>query len=440
MAKDLKIDIHHLTRVEGHGNIVLDVKNGEIKELRLDIVEAPRFFEAMLLGRPITEAQAITSRICGICACGHSTVSLQASEAALGVKVDEQTKMLRKIVMFGENLTSHILHFYFLIAPDLLGVPSVLPLAGSHPEVVLRALRMKKIANDLCEVFVGRHTHPITMRIGGFCYFPKEAAVKAMRDRLEKELLPDLWETVKLFSGLKFPEFTRKTEYLALSDSKEYAFIDGEITSSEGGKTKVADYLKKIKETVVPHSSAKFCHSEAKSGGNTSYMVGALARFNVNYKQLHPKARKAADELGMKFPDHNPYHNSLAQLVECLHMTYEAIRLMDELVKRKIKPVLPNIEVKTNVSGDRRGVGAVEVPRGTLYHEYGCDENGIINFANCIIPTGQNLANIEDDFKKLVPEILDQPKERIALLMEMLVRAYDPCISCSAHFLNVEFV
>ncbi len=430
MAKDIEINIHHITRVEGHGNIVLDVKNGEIKELRLDIVEAPRFFEAMLQGRPITEAQAITSRICGICACGHSTTSLQASEAALGIKVDEQTKTIRKIIMHAENLTSHILHFHFLVAPDLLGVPSVLPLAESHPDVVLRALRMKKAANDLCDIFAGRHTHPITMRLGGFCYFPKESDIKAMRDHLEKELIPDLWETVKLFKTLKFPVFSRKTEYLALSNPNEYAFIEGDIASSDGGKTPIQDYKKKINETVVPHSSAKHAHTP-----KSAYMVGALARFNINSKQLNAEGKKAAAELGLAAPDYNPYHNSVAQLVECVHMTYDAVRLMDDLLKKKLKLALPKVEIKAG-----RGVGVVEVPRGTLYHEYGCDEQGTINFANCIIPTGQNLANIEEDFRKLVPEILDQPKDKIALLMEMLVRAYDPCISCSAHFLKVEFI
>jgi coenzyme F420-reducing hydrogenase alpha subunit len=309
-------------------------------------------------------------------------------------------------------------------------VQSVLPLASSHPEVVLRALRMKKIANDLCDVFVGRHTHPITMRIGGFCYFPKDSDIIAMRDRLKKELIPDLWETVKLFSTLKFPEFSRKTEYLALSNPKEYAFLEGKITSTEGGQTTIADYKKKINETVVSHSSAKHCHTE-----KSTYMVGALARFNVNSKQLHPQAKKAADQLGLKAPNYNTYFNSVAQLVECVHMTYDAIDQINKLLKMKIKPALPNVKIRSG-----RGVGAAEVPRGTLYHEYGCDEKGIINYANCIIPTGQNLANVEADFKKLVPEILDQPKERIALLLEMLVRAYDPCISCSAHFLDVKFV
>ncbi|MBN2547720.1 MAG: nickel-dependent hydrogenase large subunit, partial [Anaerolineales bacterium] len=179
-----RIDVHHVTRVEGHGNIYVEVKDGQLKECRMDIVESPRFFEAMLLGRPYLEASHITSRICGICATGHATASLRASETALGVQPSQQTQLLRKLTFHGEILDSHILHVYMLVAPDLLGVGSVIPLATSHPEVVLRALRMKKLSGDICAVVAGRHTHPIAMTVGGFTHFPTASELKALRQRL----------------------------------------------------------------------------------------------------------------------------------------------------------------------------------------------------------------------------------------------------------------
>ena len=172
ITPDVKIDVHHITRVEGHGNIVVDVRNGELKRCDLEIVEAPRFFEAMLRGRPYEQSSHLTSRICGICAVGHATTSLRATEKALGVELSEQTQLLRKLNFYGEILDSHILHTYMLAAPDYLGVDSVIPLASSAPDVVLRALRMKKLAGDICQAIAGRHTHPIAMVVGGFTHFP----------------------------------------------------------------------------------------------------------------------------------------------------------------------------------------------------------------------------------------------------------------------------
>ena len=230
-----RIDVHHITRVEGHGNIVVEVENGQLKECRLDVVETPRFFESMLRGRPYSEASHITSRICGICATGHATASLRASEKALASELSEQSVLLRKLTFHGEILDSHVLHAYMLIAPDFLGVGSVIPLASSHPDVVLRALRMKKLAGDLCAIITGRHTHPIAMTVGGFTHFPKASELKAVRQRLVESRV-DVDATVDLFASLKFPEFERDTEFVSLSKPDEYAFIDGEIVTSDGAR------------------------------------------------------------------------------------------------------------------------------------------------------------------------------------------------------------
>lgn len=430
MAQNLKIDVHHVTRVEGHGNIVINAKNGVLEECKLEIVETPRFFEAMLRGRPYTEASHITSRICGICAVGHATASLRASENALGVELSEQTWLLRKLIFLGEILDSHILHTYMLVAPDFFNVGSVIPLAGIAPDAVLRALRMKKLAGDLCAMIGGRHTHPIAMTVGGFTHLPTVDEIKTMRERLITAR-KDVDETVALFKSLPWPQFNRETEYVALSKPDEYAFIDGTITTTDGGSYHINDYKKVTNERCVPHSTAK--HTAHK---RESYMVGALARFNVNYAQLHPKAKEAADALGLKPICTNPYLNSAAQVVEIVHSVEEAIKICDELITRGIKPETP---YKFAGKGGA-GVGSCEVPRGILFHNYEIGDDGKVVNANCIIPTGQNLANIEADMRALVPQILDQGQEKVTMALEMLVRAYDPCISCSVHFLNVKFV
>ena len=427
---NVNVQVHHVTRVEGHGNIVVNAKNGVLEECRLDIVETPRFFEAMLLGRPYTESSHITSRICGICAVGHATASLRATEAALNVELSEQTQLLRKLIFHGEQLDSHVLHTYMLVAPDFFHVGSVIPLASIAPEAVVRALRMKKLAGDLCAVVGGRHTHPIAMTVGGFTHLPTVDEIKALRSRLV-DARKDVDDTVALFKTLPWPKFERETEYVALSKPDEYAFIDGTITTTDGGSYAIKDYRKVTNERVIEHSSAKHCAHKRES-----YMVGALARFNVNHKLLHPRAKAAAEELGLKAICINPYMNTAAQVVEIAHCVEDAIRLCDELIVRGIKT-----EPLFKFAGKGgEGVGSCEVPRGILFHNYTIGDDGRVVGANCIIPTGQNLANIEADMRALVPQILDQGEDKVRMMMEMLVRAYDPCISCSTHFLNVKFV
>lgn len=429
MTKRINIDVHHLTRVEGHGDIIVDVVNGELKQCELQVTETPRFFEAMLLERPYTESSLLTSRICGICAVGHATTSLRATEKALGIEPSEQTKLLRRLNFLGEILDSHILHAYMLVAPDLLNIGSVFPLAKTAPEVVLRALRMKKLAGDICKVISGRHTHPIAMTVGGFNHLPTTAELYELREAFAA-IQPDVVATVELFQSLQMPQFERETEYMALRNDAAYGFIDGDIVSSDGGRWPVEEYRSLTNEIVLPHSSAKHCANQ-----RDSYMVGALSRFNMNSDLLHPQAKAAADALGLKPICTNPYMNTVAQVVEIAHCMVEGEALIDELLQREVvleEPVPP-----ARLTGE--GVGACEVPRGILFHNYAI-KDGKVTMANCIIPTNQNVANVEADMRALVPTLLELPQPEIAHQLEMLVRAYDPCISCSTHMLDVKFV
>jgi coenzyme F420-reducing hydrogenase alpha subunit len=439
MSESRHVDVQYLTRVEGHGNIVVNVKEGKLEECRLDVIESPRFFEGMLRGRSIFEAQHITSRICGICACGHTLASVQAGEDALGLAYTQQTKKLRELLLHMEILDSHILHIYLLVAPDLLGVKSFVPLIGTHEFVVRRALRMKMTCNDVCELLVGRHVHPISCIIGGFTKIPNAEEIKDMLGALYV-MREDMEATVALAKTLKFPAFERETEYVALvSDTGEYPLLEGDIGSTDGVRLKKHQYKKLSNEFIVEHSSAK--HAKCS---RESYMVGALARFNLNAEKLHPAAKKAAGELGMAPKIFNPFLNTAAQVVECVHCLEEAIKILEDLKQngtdQSEEIVVGLNERKTIPVRAGVGVGAVEVPRGTLIHCYETDADGKIVNADCVIPTSQNVNNIEHDMRKLVPEILDKTDEEITLMMEMLVRAYDPCISCSAHFLDVKFV
>ncbi len=427
--KNINVNVDHLTRVEGHGNIVVNVKEGKIEECKWEVVEAPRFFEAFIRGRSYLEIAHITSRICGICSIGHTLCSLQATEAAMGVKISEQTRLLRRILIQGENLQSHVLHSYFLAAPDFVGAPSVFPLVQTHPEVVVRALRMKKLANDLCDVFGGRTVHPITPTVNGFTKLPEIKDIKEIRRRLVAAG-PDLEATLALFKTLKIPDFQRETEYISLKSKEEYALYEGVIASTDAGTTPVANYRNWTNEYLVPQSTAKYTKHV-----RDSYMVGALARFNNNHDQLPARAQKAAEELGLKAPCYNPFMNTVVQVVEVVHALDESIRLIDELLDKGLKEEDRRILLKAG-----RGVGSVDVPRGILFHDYTYDKNGICVEANCIIPTNQNHANIQKDMEALLPQVLDRPQEEIRLSLEMLVRAYDPCISCSTHLLKVEFV
>ena len=437
--RNVMVNVEYLTRVEGHGNIVVNVKEGKLETCQLQIVEAPRFFEGMLQGRSIFEAQHITSRICGICACGHTLASIQAAEDAIGFIPSEQTIKLRKLLLHLENLDSHILHIYLLVAPDLHGVKSFVPLINSHNTVVRRALRMKKTCNDVCDVLVGRHVHPISSIVGGFTKLPTEKALDDMLHLLNG-LKPDMDATVGLAATLKFPAFARDTEYVALvSDNNEYPMLMGDVGSTDGIRKNKKEYKVLTNEFVVPHSSAKHCKLS-----RDSFAVGALARFNLNADKLHPKAKAAAQAIGLKPKCINPYLNTAAQLIECIHSLEDSIAIIETLKQTGINHdeaiVVGLNENKMIPVKAGSGVGAVEVPRGILYHNYEVDDKGIIAKANCIIPTGQNINNMEHDMKKLVPEILNKTDEEITLALEMLIRAYDPCLSCSAHFLDVKFV
>ncbi|HEY3354184.1 MAG TPA: Ni/Fe hydrogenase subunit alpha [Polyangia bacterium] len=422
---NLNVDVHHLTRVEGHGNIHVKVENGALKEARWEVIETPRFFEVMLKGKHYTSAGILTARICGICSIGHCLASVRATENAFGVTIPDAAAKLRLLAKHGETLQSHALHLFFLAAPDFLGLESALPLLELKPEVVVMAARIKGLANRISDAVAGRTTHPVSIQVGGMAAMPDKRKLEGFRAELEG-ILNDFIVTASLFGTFKIPDFARETEFVSLKGERSYPWIGGDLVSTDGVVKREADYLAMTNEYVVDGQTTKWCKLS-----RPSLAVGALARVNNNYAFLHPDAKKVADGFGLAPVNHNPFMHNVAQLVEAVHVTHEMMLLIDQILGWP-----ESTELMTKVTPRAgEGVGAVEVPRGILYHHYAYDREGYVQKANCIIPTTQNNKNIADDMPALVTQFAttDMTDAKLEVLCSMLVRAYDPCISCSVH-------
>jgi len=417
-----RIEVPALARVEGEGGLYIALENGQVSEIRLDIYEPPRFFEGFLHNRYLQEVPDITARICGICPVAYQMSSVYALEKAAGYKVTPSVRELRRLMYCGEYIESHALHIYMLQAPDLLGHESALSLAAVAPEVVQNALRLKKIGNQLLKIIGGRSVHPVSACVGGFYRWPNAEELKA--------LLPDLrWgleaakETARWSVGLPYPEMEVDYEFVATSLPDEYAIIEGEVLSSKRGMIPVEDFEEVYPELHVRHSNA--LHSLTTDG--QPYIVGPLARLNLNHEKLNPQAKQEVEELGLELPIRNPYKSLIARAIELV----DAYELAIEIIENYAPEGPSRVELNMRAG---RGCATTEAPRGLLYHRYEIDEKGFIQSARIMPPTAQNLARIEADLKQLVPQVIELPEEEATLACEHLVRSYDPCISCATHF------
>ena len=427
-----KVDVHHVTRVEGHGNIVVNVQSGVIEQVEWQVPEAPRFFEAMVRGRSWEDLQTIVSRICGICSISHSLACIKGIESAMGIPVTAQTDRLRLLAHYSEQVQSHVLHVGYLVAPDMLGAKSVVPLVQTHFDVVKTVIKLHRMANGWSDLLAGRTTHPITFKPGGFSKIPGETELRALRTTLV-DAIPDLSSLVDVLASLAdlLPDFRRETEYVALVQPDRYTFYEGQIGSTDMEEpTPLGEFESVVNEYVSAQSTAKWARWH-----RDSYAVGALARYNLNSAYLKPLAKDIARTFDLENRRHNPYFNTLAQVVECAQIVESAVELIDDLLTAGLRQETPHVEPQAG-----EGVGCVEAPRGILFHRYAFDEQGRCTSANMSIPTNQNHGNIQRDMEVLLPQIVERSEEDIRLWLEMLVRAYDPCISCSTHYLHVEFV
>ncbi len=423
-TKTIRVD--YLTRVEGEGALELDIHDGAVEGVRLSIFEPPRFFEALLRGRDGTEAPDITARICGICPVAYQMSAVHAVEAALGITVDGPLRALRRLLYCGEWIESHALHIVLLHAPDFLGFPDAISMAGTHGEAVRRGLALKKAGNELLRLLGGREIHPVNVRVGGFYRVPSRAELAALVPGLEAAHAQAI-ALARWVAGFPFPEFARDYEFVALRHPDEYPLNEGRIVSSRGLDIAVDEYDAAFEERHVAHSTA--LQSVLRERGN--YLVGPLARFNLNHDLLGAPVQALAAELGLTPDCRNPFRSIIVRAIEVVYACAEALRLIAEYEP----PAAPAVAVVP-----RAGVGmaCTEAPRGILYHRYRLDADGSILEARIVPPTSQNQATIEDDLRMVATRDLDLPEDTLRDHCEQTIRNYDPCISCSTHFLRLE--
>jgi coenzyme F420-reducing hydrogenase alpha subunit len=422
--KTIKVD--YLARVEGEGALHVNINGSKVEDVRLEIFEPPRFFEAFLQGRHFTETPDIVARICGICPVAYQMSAVHALENALGVTVSGALRDMRRLLYCGEWIESHVLHIYMLHAPDFLGYDSAIDMAKDHRAIVERGLQMKKAGNELLRVLGGREIHPINVRVGGFYKAPSRRELAALTDSMKwgRDAAID---TVRWAAGLEFPDFDRDYEFVALHHGDEYPMNEGRIVSSAGLDIDIADYEAHFEERHVPHSTA--LHAAIKGRG--SYFTGPMARFNLNHAQLAPVARDLARETGLVAPCHNPFKSIVVRAIEVLHAFDEAVRLIESYEP----PAVPAVEI---TPGAGTGYGCTEAPRGILFHRYRLDESGLIAEARIVPPTSQNQAMIEEDLRDLVERNIQMADQQLQHKCEQSIRNYDPCISCATHFLKLD--
>ena len=421
------ITLNHITKIEGHARLDLEVDNGKLRKCELGSIEGSRYFEGLMKGRKYNEAQEIATRICGICSSAHNVAAVIAVENALGVKPSKQTVALRQLQTIGERMRSHATHLYFLALPDYLGYESALEMAPQYREEIGRALRLIKLGNDMVSLITGRVIHPVAPTIGGFLHFPGEEDLDQIRDRLDRAH-EDIIETNNLIASLEFPDFEREKRYLSVFKEDEFGTSQGMI--------KVGDHIFEqhefhtfVEEYHEPFSTANFVVKEGKS-----YAVGALARINNSKHLLSPETQEYMKALTVRFPSNNPLHNNMAQALELMHYREACINLLDNfaVAHEEIAPV----DLR-----EGHGIAATEAPRGTLWHEYELGNNGTITYANIVTPTAQFLRTLNEDISAYVRYLLDKnaSKKEIISEVEKLIRSYDPCFSCASHFLEVNW-
>jgi coenzyme F420-reducing hydrogenase alpha subunit len=425
-TQEKNILVDYVARVEGESLIDVKVENGEVKELKLNIWEPPRFFEGFLIGTKYGDVPEIVSKICGICPVAHMITSERAIENAMNFTPTPQARRLRDLLAWSQNLSSHVLHVYFLAAPDFLGYDSAITMLPKYGDAVKRALKMKTVANELTTIVGGRAVAPPASIVGGLTRTPSEEALKRSKESL-KGIKQDAVETVKLVAQLELPEFEREAEFVAIRGEKEYAINEGFLRSSKGITAPEREYRKYITEAQATHSNAKW----SKIAGRDSFQVGALARVNLNQDQLSDDSRAAIEENGFKFPTNNTFAINAAQAIEIIQSIDACINIIDEILP--LKEEKPAVTVAPGES-----YALTEAPRGLLAHGYRVNKKGYIEKADIITPTAHNSLNMENDLKALVDKYIDLPEDKLAFLCEQLVRAYDPCFSCSVHALQVK--
>jgi sulfhydrogenase subunit alpha len=429
MAKKSRtIQVDYLARVEGEGGILVRVKDGRVTQVELKVFEPPRFFEAFLRGRAFAEAPDITARICGICPVAYQMSSCHAIERAFGVTVDGPLRALRRALYCGEWIESHALHMFMLHLPDFLGYESAIHMAKDHPKVVEGALALKKVGNELMAVIGGRSVHPINVKVGGFYRVPTRAELAPVTERL-RWARDHAVQALRWLATLDFPDFERDYELVAMQHPDEYPINEGRLVSTRGLDIGPHEYEDHFEEVHVPYSNAL----QSRIRGRGAYLVGPLARFALNFDRLSQLAREESVRIGLSPSVRNPFRSLLVRGVELIHACDEAAAILEAYRE----PDQPSVEVTPAAS---IGHAWTEAPRGVLWHRYRLAADGTIEDAKIVPPTSQNQRSMEEDLAAFVAPRLHLADDLLRWQCEQAVRNYDPCISCSTHFLRLSRV
>ena len=420
----MEIKINHINKMEGHAGFMASVLKGDVKSAKLEVKEGVRLIEGILIGRHYADMPIIAQRICGICPVVHNLTAIKSIEKAMRVSVSAETKELRKLLEWGQIVHSHALHLFFLSLADLLDIDNDLKLVEQYPEETKMAIKIREFGMELVKVIGGRVIHPLTNEVGGFKKVPTKEELEGL---IEKgiETLETAEKLGRFFAGFKFPEFSRETEYVCLNNGREYSIYEGDIVSNKGLKISVEKFENNFHELQKPNEVVK----RVETRNRNSYMVGAIARINNNYKKLTPRAENYLESLGYRMPDYNPFHNVSYQMVEIILAIEKSIGILRNLKDARLENALTKkYQVREGV-----GVAAVEAPRGTLYYHVDIDNKGYIKNANIITPTAQALSHLENDIAQYLVEVKDLSEEKRTQKLRGFIRAYDPCISCAVH-------
>jgi coenzyme F420-reducing hydrogenase alpha subunit len=418
--------VDYLARVEGEAAMHVRIKDGRVQDVKLKIFEPPRFFEAFLRGRSYSEAPDITARICGICPVAYQMSAVHAMEHALGITITDPIRQLRRLIYCGEWIESHALHIFMLHAPDFLGYPDAIRMAKDHPKLVSQGLELRKLGNEIISLLGGRAIHPINVCVGGFYRVPPRQELASLSDRLKRGRDTSL-ETVRWAGTLPMHEYSYDYEFVALRHPAEYPMNEGRIVSNRGLDFIADEYDTHFEEAQVPYSNA--LHSTIRRRG--AYLTGPLARYNLNFDRLPPAVQAVSRDAGLAGRCLNPFQSIIVRAVEMLYAFEEAVRIIDIYEPPDAPAVRCELRGAT-------GQACTEAPRGTLYHRYSIDEDGIIREAKIVPPTSQNQKAIENDLREYVTPRAAMATDQLRAECEHLIRNYDPCISCSTHFLKLD--
>lgn len=429
-----KITLNHVTKVEGHAEVDISIKDGKVEHAHVHSVEGARYFEGLIKGRKYDEITMITSRICGICSCGHTIASITAIENAFGIEPTKQTKLLRELITIGERIRSHASHIYFFSLPDYLGYSSAIDMAKKYNKEIKDCLEIVRVGNELVKLIGGRDMHPFVSVAGGFTKVHSKEEFDNILKQL-KAIVPLTKKTIELFASLDVPKYSKdNTVFISLDNHKTFPLHTGDIITNTKLKFKPENYLQFLEEYFEKDSSAKFAVINGKE-----YATGALARINNSFDKLSKSTKEIIKKLNLKFPSYNLFDQNLAQALETLHWLERAIEILETNTFKEEELVKPKLDGR----GSYRGVGAIEVPRGILFHDYSFNCEGILVNANIITPTVQNLADMEINVKTYLNQVLDESpnkdKKELQIEIEKMIRAFDPCFSCSTHFLKVNW-